>query len=122
MNPAYIMPSLRKMLVELLTELEYSGTGRNKEQGAILLDHLVVRAPRLIRPYMEPILKVSRVQSSLGLILHLDCQVLVPKLREGEPNPGVVISVLSTIGDLAEVTGGHSELQVWMQDLMVRVN
>lgn len=58
MNPAYIMPSLRKTLVQLLTELEHSGTGRNKEQGARMLDHLVVSAPRLIRPYMEPILKV----------------------------------------------------------------
>lgn len=59
MNPAYIMPSLRKVLVQLLTELEHSGIGRNKEQGARMLDHLVVSAPRLIRPYMEPILKVS---------------------------------------------------------------
>ncbi|KAL1494336.1 hypothetical protein ABEB36_009951 [Hypothenemus hampei] len=101
LNPSYIMPSLRKVLVQLLTELEHSGIGRNKEQGAILLDHLVVRAPRLIRPYMEPILKV-----------------LVPKLREGEQNPGVILSVLYTIGDLAEVTGGSSELQVWTPELM----
>ncbi|KAH1016334.1 serine/threonine-protein kinase Tor isoform X2 [Dendroctonus ponderosae] len=101
MNPAYIMPSIRKVLVQLLTELEHSGTGRNKEQGATLLDHLVIRAPRLIRPYMEPILKV-----------------LVPKLKEGEPNPGVVLSVLYAIGDLAEVTVGDAELQVWMQELM----
>jgi FKBP12-rapamycin complex-associated protein len=35
---------------------------------------------------MEPILKV-----------------LVPKLKEQEPNPGVVVSVLTAIGDLAEV-------------------
>lgn len=101
MNPAYVMPSLRKTLVQLLTELEHSGTGRNKEQGAKMLDHLVVNAPRLIRPYMEPILKV-----------------LVPKLRDPEPNPGVVISVLLAIGDLAEVTGGGLELQEWMQELM----
>lgn len=59
MNPAYVMPSLRKVLVQLLTELEHSGTGRNKEQGARMLDRLVVSAPRLIRSYMEPILKVS---------------------------------------------------------------
>ncbi|XP_050299177.1 serine/threonine-protein kinase Tor [Anthonomus grandis grandis] len=100
-NPAYIMPSVRKVIVQLLTELQHSGTGRNKEQGATLLDHLVVRAPRMIRSYMEPILKV-----------------LVPKLREAEPNPAVVLSVLYTIGDLAEVSGGDNELQVWMQDLM----
>ncbi|XP_050511015.1 serine/threonine-protein kinase Tor [Diabrotica virgifera virgifera] len=101
MNPAYVMPSLRKVLVQLLTELEHSGIGRNKEQGARMLDHLVVSAPRLIRPYMEPILKV-----------------LVPKLKESEPNPGVILSVLLTIGDLAEVTGGDSELQQWMHELM----
>ncbi|KAG5896958.1 hypothetical protein JTB14_024805 [Gonioctena quinquepunctata] len=101
MNPAYVMPSLRKILVQLLTELEHSGIGRNKEQGARMLDHLVVSAPRLIRPYMEPILKV-----------------LVPKLKEPEPNPGVILSVLLTIGDLAEITGGDSELQQWMHELM----
>jgi FKBP12-rapamycin complex-associated protein len=102
MNPAYVMPSLRKTLVQLLTEMEHSGSGRNKEQGARMLDHLVVSAPRMIRPYMEPILKV-----------------LVPKLRDPEPNPGVVLSVLLTVGDLAEVSSGGTELQEWMQELMV---
>ena len=43
---------------QILTELEHSGLGRNKEQAARMLGHLVSRAPRLIRPYMEPILKV----------------------------------------------------------------
>ena len=43
---------------QILTELEYSGVGRNKEQSARMLGHLVSNAPRLIRPYMEPILKV----------------------------------------------------------------
>lgn len=48
-NPAYVMPSLRKTLIQFLTELEHSGMGRNKEQAARMLDHLVVSAPRLIR-------------------------------------------------------------------------
>lgn len=59
LNPAYVMPSLRKVLVQILTELEHSGTGRNKEQGAKMLGLLILSAPRLIRPYMEPILKVK---------------------------------------------------------------
>ncbi|KAF5280820.1 hypothetical protein FQR65_LT14927 [Abscondita terminalis] len=100
-NPAYVMPSLRKSLVQLLTELEHSGTGRNKEQSARTLDRLVVNAPRLIRPYMEPVLKV-----------------LVPKLKEQEPNPGVVLSVLHCIGNLAEATGGGLELEHWMPELL----
>ncbi|KAL3272654.1 hypothetical protein HHI36_014119 [Cryptolaemus montrouzieri] len=100
-NPAYIMPSLRKVLVQLLTELEHSGMGRNKEQGAKMLDRLIVSSPKLTRPYMEPIMKV-----------------LVPKLKESESSPGVVLSVLLTVGDLAEVTGGGNELQHWMPELM----
>lgn len=47
------------MGLQILTELEHSGVGRNKEQSARMLGHLVSNAPRLIRPYMEPILKVQ---------------------------------------------------------------
>lgn len=89
MNPAYVMPSLRKTLVQLLTELEHSGMSRNKEQSARMLDHLIVNTPRLISSYMRPILSI-----------------LVPKLREQESNPGVVLNVLRAIGDLSEVNGG----------------
>ncbi|TKS77143.1 Serine/threonine-protein kinase mTOR [Collichthys lucidus] len=85
MNPAFVMPFLRKMLIQILTELEHSGVGRNKEQSARMLGHLVSNAPRLIRPYMEPILKA-----------------LILKLKDPDPNPGVVISVLATIGELAQ--------------------
>ncbi|KAJ8676220.1 hypothetical protein QAD02_012006 [Eretmocerus hayati] len=99
MNPAYVLPALRKALIQFLTELEHSGMGRNKEQAARMLDHLVVTAPRLIRPYMEPVLKV-----------------LVPKLKESEPNPGVVLAVLRAVGDLAEVSG--AEMQPWMPELL----
>lgn len=48
MNPAYVMPSLRKTLIQLLTELEHSGMSRNKEQSARMLDHLIVSTPRYV--------------------------------------------------------------------------
>uniref|UniRef100_T1ISC3 Serine/threonine-protein kinase TOR n=1 Tax=Strigamia maritima TaxID=126957 RepID=T1ISC3_STRMM len=99
LNPAYVMPPLRKTLIQILTELENSGLGRNKEQSARMLRHLVANAPRLIRPYMEPILKV-----------------LIPKLKDTEPNPGVVISVLAAIGELAQVSG--IEMRKWIDDLL----
>lgn len=70
-NPAFVMPSLRKTLVQLLTEIQHSGMSRNKEQSARMLDHLIVSTPRLISAYMKPILTI-----------------LVPKLRETESNPG----------------------------------
>lgn len=100
-NPAYVIPSLRKTLIQFLTELEHSGMSRNKEQSARMLDHLIVSAPRLIRPYMEPILNV-----------------LVPKLKESDSNPGVVLSVLRAIGDLAEVNGDSNGLNKWMPELL----
>ncbi|ESO95689.1 hypothetical protein LOTGIDRAFT_214800 [Lottia gigantea] len=98
-NPAYVMPSLRKVLIQILTELEYSGIGRNKEQAARLLGHLVANAARLIRPYMEPILKV-----------------LIPKLKNPDPNPNVTISVLTAIGEQALVSG--TEMKKWMDELL----
>ena len=88
LNPAYIMPTLRKTLYQLLTEMEYSGNSRNKEQSARMIGHLVANAPTVIRPYVDPILKV-----------------LVPKLKEADLNPMVITSVLRTVGDLAQVGG-----------------
>ncbi|KAG8190056.1 hypothetical protein JTE90_023028 [Oedothorax gibbosus] len=98
-NPAYVMPSLRKVLIQILTELEHSGIGRNKEQSAKMLGHLGANAPRLIRPYMEPVLNV-----------------LIPKLKDPDPNPGVTISILAAVGEQAQVSG--TEMRKWMDQLM----
>lgn len=100
LNPAYVMPNLRKTLVQLLTELEHSGMSRNKEQSARMLDHLIVNTPRLISSYMRPILTT-----------------LVPKLREAESNPGVILNVLRAIGDLAELNCGGNVMDQWADEL-----
>ncbi|XP_037075764.1 serine/threonine-protein kinase mTOR-like [Pollicipes pollicipes] len=98
MNPAYVMPSLRKTLIQILTELEHSGLARNREQSARLLGHLVSSSPRLTRPYLRPIMKVL-------------CQ----RLKESEPNPVVVSSILYAVGDLAHVSG--PEMGHWVNEL-----
>eukprot|EP00004_Rigifila_ramosa_P027283 TRINITY_DN882_c0_g1_i1.p1 TRINITY_DN882_c0_g1~~TRINITY_DN882_c0_g1_i1.p1 ORF type:complete len:2377 (-),score=590.06 TRINITY_DN882_c0_g1_i1:39-6899(-) len=85
-NPAYVMPSLRKTLIQLLTELEYSGDSRNKEESAQLLGQLIRSSQRLIKPYVEPILKA-----------------LLPKLKDG--SQGVATCVLAALGELANVAG-----------------
>lgn len=59
---------LPSSFLQILTELEHSGVGRIKEQSARMLGHLVSNAPRLIRPYMEPILKVQSVSLLLCLL------------------------------------------------------
>ena len=40
-NPAYIMPSLRKTIIQILTELEYSGVGRNKVSRRVLSSYII---------------------------------------------------------------------------------
>eukprot|EP00026_Physarum_polycephalum_P000091 Phypoly_transcript_00091.p1 GENE.Phypoly_transcript_00091~~Phypoly_transcript_00091.p1 ORF type:complete len:2307 (+),score=451.47 Phypoly_transcript_00091:133-7053(+) len=85
-NPAYVMPSLRKTLIQLLTELEFSGDSRSKEESAKLLCNLIRSSERLIKPYVEPILKA-----------------LMLKLRD--PNPRVSSYVLAALGELAIVGG-----------------
>ncbi|CAG7725809.1 unnamed protein product [Allacma fusca] len=99
-NPAYVLPGLRKILIQILTELEYSGLGRNKEQSARILGHLVATSPKLIRSYREPVLRA-----------------LVPKLKDPDPNPGVVINILVALGDLAQVTG--PDMTAWVPDLLL---
>uniref|UniRef100_A0A0P4VNQ8 Serine/threonine-protein kinase TOR n=2 Tax=Scylla TaxID=6760 RepID=A0A0P4VNQ8_SCYOL len=98
-NPAYVHPQLRKALLKILDELDYSGIGRNRELSAHMLDHLIGNAPRFMRQFVEPIMSV-----------------LVPKLRDQDPNPAVTVCVLTAIGDLAQVSGG--EMQKWLEELM----
>ncbi|KAI8981018.1 armadillo-type protein [Pilobolus umbonatus] len=85
-NPAYVMPSLRKTLIQLLTELEYSVVSRQKEEAARLVSLLVRAAQKLTKPYIEPVLKV-----------------LLPKARDS--STGVVSAVLGALGELAAVSG-----------------
>lgn len=85
-NPAYVMPSLRKNLIQLLTELEYSTVPRNKEEGAKLLSNLVAASKQLIKPYVDPIVSV-----------------LLPKARDS--SAGVASSILKALGELATVGG-----------------
>jgi FKBP12-rapamycin complex-associated protein len=60
--------------------------GRNKEQAARMLGHLVSTSPKLMKSYKDPVL-----------------QSLMRKLKDTDPNPGVVINILVTLGDLAQV-------------------
>lgn len=85
-NPAYIVPSLRKNLLQMLTELEFSDVARNKEESARLLSLLIQNAQGLIRPYVQPMIAV-----------------LLPKAND--PTASVAATILNAIGELAAVGG-----------------
>ena len=75
---------------------------RTKEQSGRMLGHLITKAPQLIRPYMQPILAV-----------------LIPKLKESDQNLGVVISILTAVGDIALVCDRVSYLAHFLQALFM---
>ncbi|KAL3515383.1 hypothetical protein ACH5RR_022285 [Cinchona calisaya] len=88
-NPAYVLPALRRYLIQLLTYLEQSADNKCREESAKLLGCLIRNCERLILPYIAPVHKA-----------------LVAKLREGtgvNANNGIISGVLMTVGDLARV-------------------
>jgi FKBP12-rapamycin complex-associated protein len=57
-NPAYVLPPLRHLLLQLLTELEIGCSLSGKEQASRLLGQLIANTPRIVRPYMQSITQV----------------------------------------------------------------
>ena len=96
-NPAYVFPSLRKVLVQLLTEVEYSNIPRNKQESCLLISHLVNACSKLIKPYVEPMI-----------------EVLLPKASDS--GEGVASAALRAIGDLATV--GGDDMKKYIPKLM----
>lgn len=86
-NPAYIVPSLRKTMIELLTDLEYSKNARGREESARLASALMNGSHQLIRPYVNPILKV-----------------LIPAARNAAV-PAVSSAVMDATGELCTIGG-----------------
>lgn len=100
-NPAYVMPTLRRVVTQILMKMDHSGLSRNKEHAMRMLDNLILFAPTMIRPYIDTILKI-----------------IVPKLRDKDCRPGVVISSLKAIGDLAEIHGDSNCFNSWLPELL----
>ncbi|KAH3683007.1 hypothetical protein WICPIJ_006011 [Wickerhamomyces pijperi] len=96
-NPAYIIPFLRKCLIQLLTKLRYSNESSKKEEGAVLLSLLISSSKGVARPYVKPIV-----------------DVLLPKSRD--KNTSVASQSLAAIGELACIAG--EDLTPYLNELM----
>lgn len=96
-NPAYVFPPLRKLLVNLLTGLSFATTARQKEESAQLISLFVSNATKLIRSYVDPIVTT-----------------LLPKTTDG--NAGVEATTLKAIGELATI--GGEEMKQYLPELM----
>ncbi|OXG23734.1 FKBP12-rapamycin complex-associated protein [Cryptococcus neoformans Ze90-1] len=129
-NPAYVMPHLRKSLINIVTELEYSTNARQKEESAKLLCLMIGAAAGLVKSYAPTILSVllrtaSSPESSIGVQAEcLKCigelarvagEELVPSVRaildlviemlNDQSSPAKRDTALKTLGQIASNTG-----------------
>eukprot|EP00897_Mesotaenium_endlicherianum_P005918 jgi/Mesen1/5354/ME000267S04502 len=100
-NPAYVLPALRRHLVQLLVDLEHSTDSRQREESARLLGSLICACTHLVLPYIAPILKVLIGKLEEGIA----GGGLGVGLAGGGGTSGVVSSVLATVGELSRVGG-----------------
>ncbi|CAF1536368.1 unnamed protein product, partial [Adineta steineri] len=87
-NRAYVLPPLRHLLLQLLTELEIGCSLSGKEQASRLLGQLIANTPRIVRPYMQSI-----------------TQALLPLIKLHEQHSNVLIALVRTVGEQAQVCG-----------------
>lgn len=99
-NPAYVIPSLRKTLMQLLTELEYSTNPRNREESAKLLASLIRSSKALVKPYVKSV--------------HT---VLIERARD--PSPQVAAGVLTVIGEMSKI--GAEDMKQYIPELMTLI-
>ena len=106
-NPAYVLPILRKLLLQLLADLEHSADWKRKGESAHLLGILIASTPRLVLPYVSPILKtlINKLEMSIGA-----------GAVAGTGRAGVAVAVLGAIGELAQV--GGAGLRAHMPELL----
>ncbi|KAI0461879.1 hypothetical protein LJB42_004483 [Komagataella kurtzmanii] len=96
-NPAYIVPSLRKLLMQLLTTLEYDGSSKRREETAAILSTLISHSKDVTKPYVKQIL-----------------DVLIPKAKD--QSSGASINAIQAIGELAVVSG--EDMKPFIHEMM----
>ena len=96
-NPAYVFPPLRKLLVNLMTSIRSSSDPRQEEESARLISLFIANASQIVKPYVEPLVKT-----------------LLPKATD--PNVGVAATTIKAIGELATI--GGKDLVPYIPQLM----
>jgi phosphatidylinositol kinase/protein kinase (PI-3 family) len=87
-NSAYILPFIRKILMQLLTEVDIYPDIAQREKSVRLMGHLLCHAPRLVNLYVKPL---------------LDC--LHSKLCEYRSDIPFASSIVTVVGQLASQSG-----------------
>ena len=101
-NAAYVLPALRKLLLQLLKEFDYTRDSIVRENCSVLLGNLIYSTPRLLSPYLESLMNS-----------------IIPKLIAVPSEPNVAIAIMRTIGILAEVSG--REIGAYLAKLLPKI-
>ena len=96
-NPAYVFPRLRKLLMNLLLGVRYNNSATQKEDSAQMIALFVKNATGIIEGYIQPIVSI-----------------MLPRAKE--PNTGVASAALMAMGEAATV--GSEEMKNWIPELM----
>eukprot|EP00808_Paulinella_micropora_P005200 g78029.t1 len=135
-NPAFVLPALRRTLIQLLDELRQGNTS-NQENATSMLGHLITHAPGLIKPYVAPILavlmqKLDMASAQWGSAVvsgsetsasappsptvrgESDAPVAASSLRTA--GSGVTTHVLSNLGTLSTICG--EEMKAYLPSLV----
>lgn len=96
-NPAYVFPPLRKLLLNLMASIDNSEDSKVEEESARLISLFVANTSDLIRPFVGTLMKT-----------------LLPKA--GDSNATVATAVLKAIGEIATI--GGSDLLPYVSELM----
>ncbi|VDO06028.1 unnamed protein product [Rodentolepis nana] len=76
-NPACVQPTLRCVLLKIITDLSDSGTAKNKEEAAALIAILAATAPHFVVSYGESLLHVIIPQIRNALPINLRMKLLI---------------------------------------------
>ncbi|KAJ2776642.1 phosphatidylinositol kinase- protein kinase tor1, partial [Coemansia interrupta] len=118
MNPAHVMPPLRRTVVQLLTELEHARSTRERECSIRLLMALVRAAANWVRPYVGDIFRTAlplidasapplaaRLLDTVAALAQIGGAELVPHARP------LLASIMRALADAASAQKRLAALQ-----------
>ncbi|KAI3435635.1 hypothetical protein D9Q98_001694 [Chlorella vulgaris] len=118
-NPAYVMPALRRHLMQLLSDMDHSPDSRQREESARLLGVLIRSAPKLVLPYTAPVLRalVSKLRAASSAATPPPAATTAkPNSKSASQEEGFEVAVLMTLGELARVAG--TQLRADVPDIL----
>eukprot|EP01065_Artemidia_motanka_P017505 TRINITY_DN2095_c0_g2_i2.p1 TRINITY_DN2095_c0_g2~~TRINITY_DN2095_c0_g2_i2.p1 ORF type:complete len:2522 (+),score=807.37 TRINITY_DN2095_c0_g2_i2:103-7668(+) len=99
LNPSYVLPCVRKQVLQLLTTLEHTVDLRSLEHTLRNITKLIIAAPQTMRQYTQGIVQSLKLR--------------MPDLMEEN---GVAVAFLDALAAISEAVGGH--MSEYLEDFL----